>query len=207
MLVGEGQDWFRGEEQAWKIIAELNPDNVSRRAKVVYDELSGQYILSLFGEEVFVSPKDRKIWGNSPITDFLLNELHYYSRLSILWYLIQAKDVPLSRKLINPGNVSGGLIFQQGSHTLPLDEVAQRYGNDPAGFLQKGKEFGGEPLDYGDVSLRLFPFPRVPTVLIIWRGDDEFSTRANLLFDSTCSIHLPVDIIWSTAMMSVLLML
>jgi len=203
----EGQNWFDGEERAWAILADLSAEDVSQRARVGYDGLSAQYIVPLFGEEIFVSPKSRKIWGNCAAAKFLLNRLRYYSSLSILWYLIQAKDVPLSGKLINPGNISGGLIFQQGSHILPLDKVAQRYGNDFGGFLQKGKEFSGEPLDYGDISLRLFPFPRIPTVLIIWRSDDEFPARANLLFDSTCSIHLPVDIIWSTAMMSVLLML
>ena len=99
----------------------------------------------MFGEDILVSPKSRRIWGNSAAAKFLLHRLRYYFRLSILWYLIQAKDVPLSGKLINPGNMSGGLIFQQGSHILPLDKVAQRYGNDLAGFLQKDREFSGEP--------------------------------------------------------------
>jgi hypothetical protein len=62
-------------------------------------------------------------------------------------------------------------------------------------------------MDYGDTSVRLFPFPRVPVVLIIWKQDKEFPARADILLDSTCSEHLPTDIIWSTAMMSILTML
>ena len=61
--------------------------------------------------------------------------------------------------------------------------------------------------DYGDASLRLFPFPRVSVTIIVWKGDKEFASRADLLLDSTCELHLPVDIVWSTAMMSVLVML
>jgi hypothetical protein len=41
----------------------------------------------------------------------------------------------------------------------------------------------------------------------LWLEDDEFPARLDLLFDSTCAMHLPTDIIWSIAMMSVLIML
>jgi len=207
MLVGEGQDWLDGEERAWNILAELDPADVSRRAKAPYDKSSEQYILPLFNTKISVSPKDRKMQGNSPTADFLLNNLHHYSRLSVLWYLIQVKDIPLSGKLVNPGNMSDGQIFFKGSHELPLNKITEKYGSDIQGFLRRGIELGSVPFDYGDASLKLFPFPRVPVVLLLWKSDTEFPARADLLFDSTCSIHLPIDIIWSTAMMSMLVML
>ena len=135
----EGQNWLDSEERAWALLADLSAEDVSQQARVRYDGLSSQYTVPLFDEEIFVSLKSRKIWGNSAAAKFLLNKLRYYSRLSILWYLIQAKDVPLSGKLINPGNMSGGLIFQQGSHILPLDKVTQRYGNDFGGSSKKAR--------------------------------------------------------------------
>ena len=207
MLVGEGQDWLDGEERAWNILAELDPADVSRRAKAPYDKSSEQYILPLFNTEISVSPKDRKMLGNSPTADFLLNNLSHYSRLSVLWYLIQVKALPLSRKLVNPGNMSDGQIFFKGSHELPLNKITEKYGSNIQGFLRRGIELGSVPFDYGDASLKLFPFLRVPVVLLLWKSDTEFPARADLLFDSTCSIHLPIDIIWSTAMMSMLVML
>ena len=207
MLIGEGQDWLAGEQRAWDILAGLNPEDVSHRSKAAYDELSGAYILRLFSEEVSVSPEDRKIQGDSQAADFLLNGLRHYSRLSLLWYLIQSRDIPLSGKLINPGSVAGGLIFSKGSHMLPLDKIAERYGNDIPDFLRRGGEFGGRQLDYGDAALGLLPFPRIPLVLLIWAKDKEFPARADLLFDATCSTHLPPDVIWSTAMLSILAML
>ena len=62
-------------------------------------------------------------------------------------------------------------------------------------------------MNHGDASVKIFPFPRVPVVLLIWKHDEEFPARADILFDSTCSEHLPTDIIWSTAIMSILVML
>ncbi len=47
----------------------------------------------------------------------------------------------------------------------------------------------------------------MPVTLILWLGDEEFPPRADLLLDSSCEIHLPLDIIWSVAMLTVLMML
>jgi hypothetical protein len=49
--------------------------------------------------------------------------------------------------------------------------------------------------------------PRIPVTLILWLSDEEFPARADLLFDSTCEIHLPLDILWSIAMMTILVFL
>ena len=121
--------------------------------------------------------------------------------------MIHSKDIPLSGNLVNPREVSGGLIFTQGSHVLPLNRLVEKYGSDVEQFVNTGISLGGEQMTYGDASVRLFPFPRVPVVLIIWKHDKEFPARADILLDSTCSEHLSTDIIWSTAMMSILLML
>jgi hypothetical protein len=207
MLIGEGQEWSSGESQAWEILSQFASDDVCRKANARFDELSGHYVLPMFNAKMSVSPRDRQIWGDSWLSSHLLTELPHYSRLSTLWYLIQAKDLPLSGNLINPREANGGLIFAQGSHMLPLDRIIEKYSQDIHGFLQRGSVLGAEPLQYGDASLKLFPFPRIPVTLVLWKDDEEFPARADILFDSTCSVHLPPDIIWSTAMMTTLLML
>ncbi len=206
MLIGEGQDWLDGEEKAWQRLLELDPMNVCCSAKADFDKSSSQYVLRLFNTPIFISPSDRGMCGDSSLANLLLNKLAHYSRLSALWYLIQSKDIPLSGNLINPREINGGLIFEKGSHMLPLDNLAQKYGNDVDGFVQRAVTFGGEQLNYGDASVRIFPFPRIPMILLIWGNDGEFPSHADILLDSTCSRHLPTDIIWSTAMMSILAM-
>jgi hypothetical protein len=205
MVIEKGPDWFSGEESAWNIVSRLDSRDVSRRAKVEFNNLASHYVLPMFNVEITVSLKERNICGDSQLAEFLLGTLRQYSRLSILWYLINSKDIPLSENLINPDNLSGGLIFGKGSHMLPFDQILKRFGKDKLGFLAKGREIGGEQQAYADASFRLFPFPRVPVVLMLWLDDGEFPARAGILFDATCSEHLPIDIIWAVAMMSVLL--
>src|SRR4030065_151174 len=94
----------------------------------------------------------------------------------------------------------GGDLFLRGSHILPLGRVARRYGNDKEAFIKRGKELCAEAVNYGDVSIKLLPMPRIPVTVILWLKDEEFPPRADLLLDSTCELQLPLDIIWSIAM-------
>jgi hypothetical protein len=84
--------------------------------------------------------------------------------------------------------------------------VAAKYGRDRAGFLEKGKMLGGEEVKLADAAVRLLPFPRIPVVVMLWLEDGEFPARADILLDSTCDLQLPTDVIWSIAMMSLLIL-
>jgi len=198
---------FSGEEKAWKILKDLKPADVCRKAMVSFDDATGTYLLKSFGMDLSVAPENKSIYSEAPYADLLLNRLGYFSRLSIPLYLISAMDIPLTGRLVQPGNVKGGDIFFRGSHVLPLDKLALKYGNDKAGFLKRGTDLGGMQMNYGDASVKLFPFPRLPVVIILWQEDDEFPPRVDILFDSTCEFHLALDILWSTAMESLLIMM
>jgi len=197
-----------GEAKAWSIISTLEPSRIASEAGVLYDSGSGIYTLKSFGLDFSISPLEKKISCVSSAGDFFLDKLKDFFRLSVLWYLTNAKDIPLSGRLIRPIDVKGGHRFFTGTHLLPLDKIAEKYGKDRDGFIRKGREFGGEPFHYGDVSIKLLPFPRVPVYVILWLEDAEFPSRVDLLFDSTCEFHIPLsDIVWATSMMSVLSML
>ncbi len=195
-----------GEEKAWEDLNSLNPSDVCRKARVFYDR-EDSYILKSFGMDFSVHPAKREIKNIQPEGEIILKKYSYFFNLSALCYLINAKDIPLSEKLVKPAGLKGGEIFFRGSHVLPLDKITERYGNDRTGFIERGKNLNGNIMNYGDASVELLPLPRIPVTLILWLSDDEFPARADLLFDSTCEQHLPLDIIWSIAMMSVLVML
>lgn len=206
MFIGEGQQWRDGEEQAWQELAELDPEKVCRRSQADFNAAEGHYVLALFGDRLFVSPREQRIRADSAIAVVLLNELPHYARLAILNYLLHAQDIPPTGNLMNPREIKGVQIFSEGSHVLPLDRIIESYDSSITAFRERGLALGGQQMEYGDASLRLLPFPRIPVVIILWRGDEEFPARADILFDDTCSRHLPTDILWSTAMMTILMM-
>lgn len=196
-----------GEDKAWEILKTLRPADVCKAASVAYDAASMNYRLTSFGMNFSVSMRDKKISSTAPGSVVLLGKLGYFFRLSVLWYLVSAKDIACTSRPVKLEHIKGGEIFTRGSHVLPLDSVANKYGKNREGFIEIGRNLGGEIMTFGDASLRLAPLPRIPVTLTLWLEDDEFPARLDLMFDSTCDIQLSTDVIWAIAMMSVLIML
>ena len=195
------------DQLAWSLVAEKEPGIICQQADVQYDFTAHKYIMLSFGQELLVDVANHIITSHTPLGERVLHGLGYFFDLAALWYLGRARNIPPSGKLLSPSSLSGGEIFQRCTHVLPLDQVASLYGADFEGFYKRGMELGGQQMEHGDASLRLYPFPRVPVTLILWAPDDEFPARADMLFDATCEQHLPMDVIWSTAMTTVLIML
>lgn len=197
-----------GEEKVWGILGGLLPPDVCARAKVAFDSGSQAYTVPSFGRDFLVSAHDRTISGEAPGSGLFLGTLKDFFRLPMLWYLTSAKDIPSTGRLIKPIDVKGGQRFFSGTHVLPLDRLAQKYGSDKPLFLRRGGELGAEVLGFGDASLRFYPLPRVPVTMILWLEDEEFPARMDLLFDSTIDIQISLsDIIWSLAVLTCLVML
>ena len=195
------------DQLAWALVAEKEPGVICRQAGVQYDFAANRFIMLSFGQEIIVDMTAHTIFSHTPLGEKLLHELGYFFDLAALWYLGRAKNILPSGRMISPASLSGGEIFQRGTHVLPLDRIAARYGGDLEDFKERGIELGGQLGAYGDASLRLHPFPRVPVTMILRQADEEFPPRADMFFDATCEQHLPTDVIWSTAMTTALIML
>jgi len=196
-----------GEDKAWEHLGEAEPDVICKNAAVRFDAATRRYMLASCGMDFSISPGEKLIESIAADGAVLLGRLGYFFRLSVPWYLTSANDIPLSARLVRPDNLKGGHHFFRGSHVMPLDRVAGKYARDVKGFMMKGAQFGGTPVQYGDAAFALLPFPRIPVTIILWSADEEFDARVELLLDATCELQAPIDIIWSISMMSLLLLL
>ena len=195
-----------GENKAWSILETMRPEDLCRNASVAFDSGTGCYLVKSYGLDFAVSLADKRITSQSAGSDVLLQRLGGFFRLSTLWYLAKAREIPCAGKLVRLEQVRGGDAFSRGSHVLPLEKVAAKYGRNTAGFLERGETLGGEEVKLADAAVRLHPFPRIPVVVALWLEDAEFPARADILLDSTCELQLPTDVLWSIAMMSLLIL-
>lgn len=193
-----------GENKAWELLAAGDPAQICARAGADFDPGEGKYRIPAFGLIFTVNPAERLILNREPQGEAFLKRYAYFFRLSVLWYLVKATPVCPSGNLVKPAGLPGGEIFFKGSHVLPLDALAAKYATRPEAFLAAGRALGGTPAAYGDAAVVLSPLPKVPTTVLLWTEDDEFPARADLLFDATGPAHLPLDILWSVAMLSIL---
>jgi hypothetical protein len=196
-----------GEEKAWDILKEISPPDICRNAAASYNEDTRAYTLRSFCIDFRINPEKRTIESCDPSGENIIRRFAYFFNHAVLWYLIYAKDIPLTGRLVRPSDVKGGQMFFRGSHAVPLDTLANKYGSDKEAFMKRGRELCAGSLDFGDASLRLLPAPGMPVTLVLWLGDEEFPARADLLLDSSCELQFPIDIIWSMAMLSVLAMI
>ena len=195
-----------GKERAWKNLSGCIPGEVCARADVTYDEARSVYVVRSFGQDILVCPTDRTLKAQTPVGERMLMRYDHFAALAILSYLGNARATPPSGHWVKPADLRSGDIYYRGSHVLPLEGLSKVYEGRLPDFAAHGALLGGSPLSFGDVSAKLLPLPRVPVAVILWKGDEEFPGRADLLLDSTCEVYLPADIIWSVAMLSVLMM-
>ncbi|MEI6807955.1 MAG: DUF3786 domain-containing protein [bacterium] len=195
-----------GIQKAWENLAVCVPGEVCMRAAVRYDEEQKSFVVSSFGQDVFVCPEARTLRSRTPAGERMLTRFGYFASLVIVSYLAQARMVAPSGHWVKPTDLRSGDIYYKGSHILPLDQLSKSYEGRLSDFVAHGELLGGTPLSFGDVSVKLDPLPRIPMAVIVWKTDDEFPGRADLLLDSTCELHMPADLVWSTAMLSVLMM-
>lgn len=198
-----------GEEKAWEQVCGLSRADVSSRTLAVFDEKAGAYLLRSFGIDFQVNPCEMLIACPSERGDLFLNKLRDFFRISVLWYMSHAKDIPPTGRLIRPVDVKGGHRFTTGTHMLPVDVIAGMFSRDKEGFIDKARRYGAEVIDgLGDAGVRFYPLPRVPVTMILWVADEEFPERVDIFFDSTCEFQLALsDIIWAVAMMCCIVMI
>ncbi len=75
------------------------------------------------------------------------------------------------------------------------EPIAEAFGEDVAGFRHACSSLSGEALDMGDAASSFRLFPKVLLAFILWRADEEFDARSQVLFDSNDARHLtPFDL-------------
>lgn len=185
-----------GEEKAWRELLKASPEAVAKNSLAVYEPDAGTYTLEIMGERYVVDPGARKVRciGDPE------RKPEYFLNLGAPIYLVQARPVPPSGELVQ--ELKGGEFFFRGSHTLPLDALARKYGADRELFTEAGKSLGGRPLDMGDAAFLFSVFPRVEMAFVLWLSDDEFPARVSLLFDSNADKHMALDVVWAVALIA-----
>jgi hypothetical protein len=179
----------------------MEPADVCRRSLAEYDTDRMLYRIVAFGETFEVSPAAGDIKpARDPSSAGRAEEpVSVELGLLILFYLLGAREVPLSGKWVNEFSLRGGALFFRGPHAIRNSEISDRFGMDDEGFRKVCTKLGARPVQMGDAAYRFQVLPRIPVVVVLWYGDEEFEASAKLLMDSTIDSHLPLDVIYAMA--------
>ncbi len=176
-------------------LAKCDPVDICRQPLCKYDDVNKKYSISVWGDDYNICPSEFKIERvQSENSD--PNELFF---LFIIYYLLNYKDIQITKEWISEKDIPGGVTFFRGPHEIPTDFISKKYKNNIKAFRKKCIELGGIEIDMADAAYKFDIVPQIPVVVLYWEGDDDFPAEAKILYDRTIINHLTLDIVFSLA--------
>jgi len=117
----------------------------------------------------------------------------FAERILVLHYLARTSGAAPSGRLAGFDQLAGGRFYGSAFRRRTEQPLAALFGPDPSRLRAVAARIGGVPGQAGDVSVLLWPFPKVPMTLVVWPGEDEIPASGKVVFDSTAEEHLSTE--------------
>ena len=166
-----------------------NPGSIASDTGTLYDGEKNRFNIIFFHNLYYVDAKDGSVTNSNGarVEDTVLSTL-------LLHYLINGNGMKLTGKHIAFTEIpGGGSIYDNAYQRRVIIPFVKSFGGDPDILLSLSKKFKGRVSNYGDLSVTFDLFPFVPVTYVIWRGDEEFTPAATIMFDESVSSFLPVE--------------
>jgi hypothetical protein len=148
-----------------------------KRVPIPY--LGNTYILPVHNERIFF--------------DDVSSPLKTPGQVLLLHYLITARGIPVADELITFREVPSGSFYYAAFVKRAIVPLVKFFGAKPRLLDGVARMIGQVSPSPGNKALKIFALPRVPVVLSLWGGDEEFPPEANLYFDQSISSYLPTE--------------
>jgi hypothetical protein len=152
--------------------------------------------LPFWGDVFHVDPQAGRVLRHRRESREVIDETRSLLGLFVVFYLLNATDIPPSGEWISEKDIPGGATFFRGPHKIPTELIEKRFSGNLDGFRRRCEALGGRTLDMADAAYRFILTPRLPLAVQFWDGDADFPPEAKLLFDRTISRHLAPDIVF-----------
>ncbi|MCL2197157.1 MAG: DUF3786 domain-containing protein [Treponema sp.] len=146
-------------------LSQLKPEDVCEACGARYE--NGEYILPWLNKERSLS--------SASVTQ------------KILWlhYLTANGAKKMSGQLIAYREVAPALFYEPNFYKRAVKPLVGCFEKETKKLIEIGTALGGQIASHGDASVTINALPYLPLTFIIWKGDDEFPSDGNILFDKT----------------------
>lgn len=114
-------------------------------------------------------------------------------KILMLHYFTGAKGTPTTGKSIAYKQLPGGISYFPAFSQRAIGPLVKNFGKSPELLRKAAAKLGGCDSAYGDLSVTINAFDRVPVTFVLWRGDEELSPNGNILFDANISDYLSTE--------------
>ena len=108
----------------------------------------------------------------------------------ILTYLYMSGGAPPIDRWLGFRELPDGLFYAQAFQGYTGAALVRDLNGDVVVFRQASEKLKGEALAIGDAGYAFQVLPRLRLAVILWSGDDEFPSQAQVLFQETAPHYL-----------------
>ncbi len=178
----------RGENPFDKPTRQLrssDPAAVARKAGADWEASgeSGLFHLPVLGGDFSISWPEVSVEAPGGLDSYPL-------KLLSLLYLAQTDGTPPTGTWVAYRELPGGRFYEPVVKRSVEGPLALACGSGAKWFAPACEALFGKPLPMGDSAYSFALFPNVLLAFVLWRADEEFDARCQVLFDSGDCRHL-----------------
>jgi hypothetical protein len=112
----------------------------------------------------------------------------------LLYYLHTADGAPLADRWISYRELPGGAFYNRAFQGYSGDLLARSFAASSQAFDQAAREWHGWPLPaLAEHAYAFQPLPCIRLAAVLWPGDEDFPTKASILFDAASHHYMTTD--------------
>lgn len=168
-----------------------NPVHVCRVSGALFMEKQGEppsIRLPFLNRVVSIS------WPDLMFSSGTDTELPIKQEILILHYLNGSKGENPTGEWIAYQDIPSAKFYLDAFSRRVKYPLVSTFGEQPARLAVAAKErYGATTSSHGDVSVIIQALPKIPVMMVIWKGDEEFPPDGTILFDSSIKDILSAD--------------
>jgi hypothetical protein len=153
-----------------------------------------RYLVTGFQKEIIIEYLNQSYRVTMPNIEILptdsQEEVPIRDKVVILHYLLSAKGTPITDELITFKELPGGGNYFRTFSKRAIEPLVEHFRGQPHLLIDAARKLDGHRATYGDVAVAIDAFSRVPIIIILWQGDEEFPPQGSMLFDAAISDYL-----------------
>jgi hypothetical protein len=134
-------------------------------------------------------------WPELEVVSFSAHEpLATFDQAMLMYYLETADGSSLADRWIGFRELPDGGFYNQAFETYSGRPIAERFGDQPELFTHAANQLNGTGLTaLAPQAFYFLPLPRVRIAAALWPGDEDFQSKASVLFDAAASHYMTTD--------------
>ena len=194
IIIPKQQNYEVAQKLAWEALDSADFTQIAKKAGAKWDGKKKTITVNLLGKNLEVHPLDKSVGaplfnrrGDAAPSD------EPWEIIIVLHYLAKSNGAPLTGRLISYKEIPDGRLYWPNFVARTHKILLKAFAKNISKLAEAAKVVDGEPSEGADVSIRVQALPRVPIIIQMWKGDEEFPPETAFLFDSSITNYLPTE--------------